>query len=344
MKNHLKKFLLIGSTTAALLLCSVNSGEMVSNAYATASRTTSTAVKKMKYNQVNSNSTSSSTNASNQGVVSKGKNDTATSTTNSTNATVASKPTTDNSVSQDSSSSGKNDASNQSDSDSDTTETGNQTPAGTSTETPANGTGSTGSVATGSNGEGAVNPVANPIVSGSTLTGSNEPVNRMMPVSGVKTASNYSVSLIMGESQAQAFEQTTGNAGQLSANQYLSQLGLGKVNGNSKKSIRNPLGSAFKVSNDKTAANNKIKMVSMNTFYNAFYKKAQTNQKEEGKIVTASGKKAVITTPTKKVNYNFTDKGATTVSESMPVIVSMIVIGIVVVGFVIFDPLRFIFH
>ncbi|GAY72008.1 hypothetical protein [Lentilactobacillus kosonis] len=348
MENYIKKIILIGSTSAALLLCPVISGGMMGRAFATVDSTTSTEVQKDQHTQTNTNSTSSNSNNVNNQVVPKTNDSSTTITENDSNTTTTyDKPATNNQLEPNNGSNssttvgGTNRSDNaSSDSNSGTT---NQSSEGSGDVYAMIGAGKSGSAATGSSVEQSVKPVIDSLVPSGKLANTKPSVSQITTGSQTSSENGYSAAA-QNQYQGQAYTQDSSNADQVAANQYLSQRGLGNVADNSKKSIKSPLNAAFGVSNDRTAAKNKIRLVSANTFYNEFYKKAQDNQQDNGKIVTASGKKAVITTPTKKVNYSVTGQGATTVSESMPLILSTIILGFIVIGFIVFDPLRFIFH
>lgn len=206
------------------------------------------------------------------------------------------------------------------------------------------GAGKNGSAATGSTVEKGVKSVIDQLLPGGSLADSTPTVDQ--PNANPSESVNSTTGSTAATTQVQGQNPTNGNtAAQAAASQYLSQHGLGQVNGNAKRvSIKSPLSSALKISNNDTAAKNKTKLVSLNAFSNALYKKVQKQKENSGKIVPASGKKATITTPTKNFRYSTTGQGATTVSESMPVIVTLSVIGIAVLGFIVFDPLRFIFR
>ncbi|MFT8744646.1 MAG: hypothetical protein ABF767_13410, partial [Lentilactobacillus hilgardii] len=69
---------------------------------------------------------------------------------------------------------------------------------------------------------------------------------------------------------------------------------------------------------------------------------ALNNKKNPGKFTTSKGKKVTITTPVSSVKY--TDHDVNGIVETLPVIITLSIIGIVAVSFIIFDPLRFIFR
>lgn len=95
-------------------------------------------------------------------------------------------------------------------------------------------------------------------------------------------------------------------------------------------------------SDSANAQKNTTKLVSFNTFSNLFYKQALNNKKNPGKFTTSKGKKVTITTPVSSVKY--TDHDVNGIVETLPVIITLSIIGIVAVSFIIFDPLRFIFR
>ncbi|AQW20721.1 hypothetical protein PL11_001715 [Lentilactobacillus curieae] len=363
MRKNLKWITVLCSTSAALLLSPVVSGGSTDQVFASSGGDSSTEVQYQKQTSVNE-----STNVDHAAKVEQyNESKTASTTSNdgtTTTTTYDSHPTNNqiggttadsSSVSDSSQNSSSSSATNSSSANSSTDaadSTGaaaNQSSANKNSSSTGDGfamvgAGKSGSAATGSTVEKGVKPVIDQLLPGGSLADSTPTVNQ--PNANTNTNASSTTGSTAATTQGQGQTATNGNtASQAAASQYLSQRGLGQVNGNGKKgSIKSPLSSALEISNNETAAKNKTKLVSLNAFSNALYKKVQKQKENSGKIVPASGKKATITTPTKNVRYSTTGQGATTVSESMPVIVTLSVIGIAVLGFIAFDPLRFIFR
>lgn len=87
---------------------------------------------------------------------------------------------------------------------------------------------------------------------------------------------------------------------------------------------------------------NTTKLVSFDTYSNIFYKQALSKRNNPGKFTTSKGKKVTITTPVSNVKYS--DHDVNGVVETLPVIITLSIIGIVALSFIVFDPLRFIFR
>ncbi len=90
------------------------------------------------------------------------------------------------------------------------------------------------------------------------------------------------------------------------------------------------------------AKKNTTKLVSFDTFSDLFYKQAAQVKKSPGKFTTSKGKKVTITTPVSSVKYSDNDENG--VMETLPVIITLSIIGLVALSFIVFDPLRFIFR
>lgn len=88
-------------------------------------------------------------------------------------------------------------------------------------------------------------------------------------------------------------------------------------------------------------ANNKTKLLTFNAFSDKIYRHVLKTAQKPGTVTTTSGHKVTLTTPVKHVKY--TEHDSTGVSETLPVMATLAIIGVAGITFNAFDPLRFLF-
>lgn len=88
-------------------------------------------------------------------------------------------------------------------------------------------------------------------------------------------------------------------------------------------------------------ANNKTKLLTFNAFSDKIYRHVLKTAQKPGTVTTTSGHKVTLTTPVKHVKY--TEHDSTGVSETLPVMATLAIVGVAGITFNAFDPLRFLF-
>lgn len=109
----------------------------------------------------------------------------------------------------------------------------------------------------------------------------------------------------------------------------------------------NTFAAVVKKSDPKTAkqtvatGKNKTKLLTFNAFSNSIYRHVLRSAKTPGKITTTNGHKVTLTTPVKHVKY--TEHDTTTISETLPIVITIAIIAVAGITFIAFDPLKFLF-
>ncbi|PAK83123.1 prolipoprotein diacylglyceryl transferase [Lentilactobacillus parakefiri] len=88
-------------------------------------------------------------------------------------------------------------------------------------------------------------------------------------------------------------------------------------------------------------ANNKTKLLTFNAFSDKIYRHVLKTAQKPGTVTTTTGHKVTLTTPVKHVKY--TEHDSTGISETLPVMATLVIIGVAGITFIAFDPLRFLF-
>lgn len=96
-----------------------------------------------------------------------------------------------------------------------------------------------------------------------------------------------------------------------------------------------------KVKEVTATANNKTKLLTFNAFSDTIYRHVLKTAQKPGTITTEMGHKVTLTTPVNHVKYMEHD--STSISETLPVVAALVIIGVAGIAFMAFDPLRFLF-
>ncbi|MFD1124633.1 hypothetical protein ACFQ22_04555 [Lentilactobacillus raoultii] len=223
-----------------------------------------------------------------------------------------------------------------------------------SSSEPMMGLGDKGSAAAGTGADKVIKKIIDKVVPGGGLDNTKPDVPPVDSSTGNdQQSANQTTNQATGSGKAAA----TGNSNQVS--QQTPQIESGVDAGGSSAVAQSTRRTAIEKSNAANALThnsfaNRVsksdhvgtqksnaKLVSFDTFSNLFYKQALNQKKNPGKFTTSKGKKVTITTPVSNVKY--TNHDVNGVIETLPVIITLSIIGIVAVSFIVFDPLRFIF-
>ncbi|MCV3739711.1 hypothetical protein OF387_00575 [Lentilactobacillus hilgardii] len=220
--------------------------------------------------------------------------------------------------------------------------------ANSSSSEPMLGLGDKGSAGAGSGADKVVKKIIDKVVPGGGLdnTKPNVPANSSSSATAgqqAATATGATDSSRVSDTQQ---SDTNGQGNAYAANSAVAaqtkrQTAIEKPSANDAMT-HNSFANRVSKSDSANAQKNTTKLVSFNTFSNLFYKQALNNKKNPGKFTTSKGKKVTITTPVSSVKY--TDHDVNGIVETLPVIITLSIIGIVALSFIIFDPLRFIFR
>lgn len=216
--------------------------------------------------------------------------------------------------------------------------------ASSNSSQPMLGMGDKGSAAAGSGLDNIIKPVIDKIVPGGGLdnTKPNVSSSSSSQTDGSTTAPANSQpdSAAAGQSQVNSAAES---AGAVANQQTVRTPNQSVIEQSQAKTIqKNSFANRVSKSDPNNTQKNTTKLVGFTTFSNLFYKQVLNKKKDPGKFTTTNGKKVTITTPVSSVKY--TEHDVSGFAESLPVIISLAIIGIVGLSFIIFDPLRFIFR
>lgn len=226
--------------------------------------------------------------------------------------------------------------------------------AGSSSSEPMMGLGDKGSAAAGTGADKVIKKIIDKVVPGGGLddtkpdvppvdssTGSNQQATNQTTSSQAtdsgKAATSNSNQASQQTPQIESGVDAGGSNAVAQSNRQTAIEKSNAVNTLTHNSFANRVSKSDHVGTQKSNA----KLVSFDTFSNLFYKQALNQKKNPGKFTTSKGKKVTITTPVSNVKY--TNHDVNGVIETLPVIITLSIIGIVAVSFIVFDPLRFIF-
>ncbi|EEI20178.1 hypothetical protein G8J22_00772 [Lentilactobacillus hilgardii] len=220
--------------------------------------------------------------------------------------------------------------------------------ANSSSSEPMLGLGDKGSAGAGSGADKVVKKIIDKVVPGGGLdnTKPNVPANNSSSATTGQQAETVTGATDSSRFSDAQQSDTNGQGNAYAANSAVAaqakrQTAIEKPSANDAMT-HNSFANRVSKSDSANAQKNTTKLVSFNTFSNLFYKQALNNKKNPGKFTTSKGKKVTITTPVSSVKY--TDHDVNGIVETLPVIITLSIIGIVAVSFIIFDPLRFIFR
>lgn len=218
--------------------------------------------------------------------------------------------------------------------------------AADSSSEPMLGLGDKGAAGAGTGADKTVKKIIDKVVPGGGLdnTKPDVPTNRASSTSSQQSAGSDSSTTdnstaVQSAAGSQSASNSSTTSGMMAG--VKRQTAIEKPN-SSDEMAHNSFADRVSKSDTASAAKNNTKLVSFNTFSKLFYKQALNKKQNPGKFTTSKGKKVTITTPVSSVKY--TDHDVNGIVETLPVIITLSIIGFVAISFIVFDPLRFIFR